>query len=75
MVWDRIVLGQRLGIIWQEQKYNDVFQKYVLQDMADLLQKLPNNIQERYDINNLFVASSLEEAPLYGAGIAGCLYS
>lgn len=75
MTWDRIVLGQRLGIIWQNSKYNDVFQKYVLQDMADLLQKLPNNIQECYDINKLFVASSLEEAPLYGAGIAGCLYS
>jgi predicted NBD/HSP70 family sugar kinase len=76
-VFDRIIIGQRLGDIWQNPDFLSIFRTPVQQRLAQLLQAsdLASEIKTRYLTANgrlrseLIVHSELRNAPALGAAV------
>lgn len=74
---DRLVIGQRLGFVFGEERYADVFRKPLLRCLANLIQERGDDaLKSRYLkadgslIDGLVVGSPLRAAPAIGAAVA-----
>ena len=72
-VFDTIIIGQRLGELFDYETGADIVKKPVLNQLNDLIQNsdiLPNRVKKHYkDLNGIIKTSKLREAPALGAGI------
>ncbi len=71
MTWQRIIIGQRMGHIWENKNYSEFFQNKVIFHIKNLIEKLPQEICKYYQNNleKIIVASPLDHAPILGAAI------
>ena len=74
-IWERIILGQRMGVLWENVKYNSFFQEKVYEKLFKKINELPDEIKGNYlnRKNHLIVASKLTCAPIIGAGVSAFL--
>jgi len=74
---DRLVIGQRLGFVFSEDRYEEIFQKPLLGCLANLIKERGDDgLKSRYlkgnaVIDGLVVGSKLRAAPAIGAAVAG----
>lgn len=73
LVFDKIVLGQRLGELFISESGTKVVKEPVLKQLDELIQNsqyLPDTIKTHYrNLENILESSKLREAPALGAGI------
>ena len=72
-VFDTIIIGQRLGELFDYETGAEIVKKPILNKLNDLIQNsdiLPETIKSHYqDLNRIIKTSKLREAPALGAGI------
>lgn len=72
-VFDLLIIGQRLGDLFEDQYGSEVVRKPVLQMLDELIQKSPyltNEVKKHYqNLNQIVKISKLREAPALGAGV------
>ncbi|OQY04475.1 MAG: hypothetical protein B6I20_02980 [Bacteroidetes bacterium 4572_117] len=72
-VFDTIIIGQRLGELFDSEDGADIVKKPVLSKLNDLIQNsdiLADDVKLHYqDLNKIVKTSKLREAPALGAGI------
>lgn len=72
-VFDAIVIGQRLGDLFDDEKGKDVVKASVLNQLNELIQNsecLPESVKLHYkDLCKIIRVSKLREAPALGAGV------
>ena len=81
-VFDRIVIGQRLGDIWRHHEFDAIFHDPVEERLSDLIRsaRLAKDIEETYLSKigrvrqDLMVPSVLRNAPALGAAVDAYLH-
>lgn len=72
-VFDAIVIGQRLGDLFDDETGKDIVKKPILKQLHDLIQNsilLPEDVKLHYKhLDEIIKVSKLREAPALGAGI------
>jgi len=72
-VFDAIIVGQRLGDLFEDKTGSEMVKKPVLQQLSQLIQTstyLPAEVKQYYaDLSPIVCSSQLREAPALGAGI------
>ena len=72
-VFDTIIIGQRLGDLFDYETGADIVKRPILSRLNDLIQNsdtLPDDVKLHYkDLNKIIKTSKLREAPALGAGI------
>ena len=72
-VFEAIVIGQRLGDLFEDEAGKEIVKKPVFAKLATLIQQsefLPENIKAHYkNLDSIILSSRLREAPALGAGI------
>ncbi len=67
-IWDRIILGQRMGYLWKTYPF---FHEYFYNALQQKIKAYSLDFQRAYtNIQDKIQASSLREAPILGAAIA-----
>ena len=80
-LWQRLIIGQRIGEIWADVSFNPVFQDIVINELVKRIvnSDLDTQAKEYYVMDgkklkkDLIYASELRAAPALGAGIAAIL--
>ena len=72
-VFDTIIIGQRLGELFDDETGTDIVKKPVLSQLNNLIKNsdiLPDIVKSHYqNLNDIIKTSKLREAPAIGAGI------